>query len=398
MEDREGNIWCQSFRGNFYYTNGDSLVLEPLISGKGSFIAAQMLNGQVLATVIKNGVNLFDVKSKRLKSIDIPNLDIVASTLNYKDTYILNSPSNAKQYEVKANGSIVVNYKKTNTRFYHSAFFNNQLNSISKEYPFIVSGLQGFTKEIIIKTNKEIYINNIRAISNNRLAICTTGGLYLLDENYKIINRVGFYTDVNISNICEDSEGNFWLSTIDNGILVTNQFGIIISHNDYIFETISNYKNILYLGTLDNSIFRLNLETRLLDTIYFTSPKHKISNFLYNPKKDELVFSNFTFNVLKKNKEIISIPLHVNSIDTIDSEHYLIAHREGLCIYPNDNSELINKWKAKAIYSKDKSVLTIASGQAFFTTKCIDGKVYTSTNNELLEFSENGIEEINLSK
>lgn len=109
LEDSSGKIWCQSFKGIFYYTQGDSLVIEPSISQKNKFYAAQMLNGKILASITKQGVNLFNTNTKKNSSVTIPEFNVVIPSFNDNETLVLQGYNGDKNFFVYPDGK----YKKT---------------------------------------------------------------------------------------------------------------------------------------------------------------------------------------------------------------------------------------------------------------------------------------------
>lgn len=396
LEDSSGKIWCQSFKGIFYYTQGDSLVIEPSISQKNKFHAAQMLNGKILASITKQGVNLFNTSTKKNSSVTIPEFNVVIPSYNDNDTLILRGYFGDKTFFISPNGKYKKTFPKNASRRYYTVRFNNQLISLTKEFPFNIIFEDGTVKALSFKQNSSFYINNIKTISKNRLAICTSNGLYLLDKDYNIINSSGYYTDINVSNITEDLEGNFWLSSLNKGLVFTNQFNIILNNPEYVFLTVCHSKNALYFGTLENTVIKMDSKTKVLDTLYHYPIKQNISNILFNPHKNELVFTNSKFNVMNTlNNSVTSINLKVNDIDTLDRSHYILATDKGLLIYPNDKSELITNWKNKHSTINENALSISAEPKEHYQVIAINNKIYTSTSDGLFEYSTKGVRLIN---
>lgn len=387
LEDESGKIWCQNFKGIFYYTYGDSLIVEPSISQSQNFHAAQMLNKSTLASVTKNGVNLFNTQNKTSKFVSIPNCNFMVPTCNDNNKIVLNSVYEKLQCLVNHKGEVI---KKTNCNIpqtVYSTRFNNQLISITKAFPYQVIFENSTVKKLSFNESNKFYVNNIKAISNNRLAICTTNGLYILDTQFNIINPNGFYTDVNVSNITEDTEGNFWLSSLNKGLLFTNQLNVLFDKPEYVFSNVCHNNRTLYFGTLENTIIKMDLSSRFLDTIFHSPLKHTITNLLYNHHKKELVFTNLQFNVLNTlTKTLTSLNLKVNDVDTLDGSHYIIAHNKGLSIYPNDNSAVVANWK-KNYSTVAENAISITKPEEHYFVLSLNNCIYASTANGLFEYS-----------
>lgn len=393
LEDEIGRIWCQSFKSVFYYTQGDSLVREPSISNSKNFYAAQILNKNMLAYPAKEGIKLFNIKTKKLTSVIIPDYTSVIPTYNDKEALVINSHYGNKTYYVFQNGKYKEITYKYNTRRYYNTRFNDQLISITKEYPYQIIVADNIIKEL--KFNFKFIINNIKVISNNRLAICTTNGLFILDKNYKIINPQGYYIDANISNVLEDAEGNYWISTINKGIFFTNQLNFFISDPEQAFYSVCHSKTDLFFGTLDNSIVKKNLKTKTFDTLYHNPIQQSVSSIIYHENRHEVAFTNPKFNMLSTiTKQLTSLNFKVNDIEILDETHYVLAHDGGLSIYPNDNSAIIEKLKKNKQSTENNCINISNKPEAYYQTKCIGDKIYASTNTGLYEYSNTGVKQI----
>lgn len=393
LEDGAGKIWCQNFKGTFYYTYGDSLIIEPSISHSQSFYAAQMFNKNILASVTKNGVNLFNTQNNTSKFVSIPSHKAIVPTYNDNDNLVINSIEGKTQYVINYKGELL---KKKYDIFQtvYSTRFNLQLISITKGFPYQVIFENGTVKTLPFNKSNSFYVNNIKAISNNRLAICTTNGLYILDSHFNIINPNGFYTDVNVSNIIEDTEGNFWISSLNKGLLFTNQLTVLFDKPEYVFSNVCHNNRTLYFGTLENTIIKMDLSSRKLDTIFYSPLKHIITNLLFNKKKQELVFTNLQFNILNTlTKSAISLNIKANDVDTLDATHYVIAHNKGLSIYPNDNSDIVNSWK-KSYSTITENAISITKPEEHYFVLSLNNHIYASNTKGLFEYSPSGVKKL----
>lgn len=395
LEDNSGKIWCQSFKGIFYYTQGDTLVMEQSISNSHRFYAAQMLNGNTIATVTRAGVNLFNTSTKKSKLAPIPQLSVIVPTSNDQGSFVLNAIHEHVQYSINENGIV---RKKPLSHLISTAYttrFNNQLINVTKEYPYQIILENDSVIDLPFKNNSHFYVNNIKVISKNRLALCTSSGLYLLDKDYNIINHNGYYKDVNVSNMIEDTEGNYWLSSINKGLVFTNQFNIILNNPDYVFLSVCHSKDALYFGTQENTVIKMDLKTRVFDTIYHSPVKQNVTHLLYNDRKNELVFSNMYLNVMNMyTRAMKTVYLKVNDIDRLDDSHYILAHGSGLSIYPNDNSELVTKWRNSKSVVNENTISIHALSEPYYHVKYINNRIYFSTASGLFEYSTTGVKPI----
>jgi hypothetical protein len=81
-------------------------------------------------------------------------------------------------------------------------------------------------------------------------------------------------------------------------------------------------------------------------------------------------------------------------VDTLDYSHYILATDKGLHIYPNDNSELVTSWKNNHSTIEENAVSINSEPKEHYHVISINNKIYTSTSEDLFEYSTNGVKPI----
>lgn len=353
-----------------------------------------MLSKNIIASATNQGVSLYNIKTRKLTTLVLPNFNVIGASYNDNDTLVLQSYFGDKFYKVTSNGVCKSKAQSKISRSYFTIRFNRKHFAISKEYPFEITFESGVLKELKLVEQKNLYINNIKEVSKNRLAISTTNGLYLLDKDLNVINEKGYFSDANVSNVCEDTEGNFWISTLNKGVIFTYQLSILCDKLEYFFSNVCNSKTDIYFGTLENTVVKMDIKSRAIDTIYFSPLKHTISNLLYNSNKHELVFTNHHFNLLNtQTNKLTTIDIKPNDVDTLDGSHYILAHNGGLSIYPNDNSSEVKSWK-KTFSVVSKNMVTCSNTTEYQFVLKLNNSIFASSSNGLFEYTRDGVKEL----
>ena len=391
FEDHEGTIWCQSESGLMYFVRGDSLVLDTKIAPSKKNYPAQLLNDYII-TLSTNGVNLFNIKTR--ESIPVAIKNVTAFTVSTKNEEI---------YLFTTNSCITINTKGKipKTKIFSTPnintlpfLFNNTLYTISNKWPLVIKS-DNASKTLHQISDKHLLIKCVKQINNNLLALCTTNGLYFLNKNLDVVNKDGYFKNSTISGIIKDYQDNFWLSTINNGLIFTSQFKITSFCNEYNFGNISRGENAIYVGTTDNKIYNYNIKNNKLQLVYSSPFKYKITNLLYNNSQKQLLFFNNQLNILNSNNSLKRINLQVNAIDTLTDKNYVIAHKNGLSIYTNNTTEFLCNWKYSKLDSLQNILTLSQTSQPFFLVHCVNNKIYTTNTAGLFEYSTSEIKQIN---
>ncbi len=249
-EDMEGRIWFLGFNGTLtYYFNGEFY---------------NFYNSRLLASATSKGsfLHFFEDKQHRLwfateheyvviDGLNLKRIDPVSAKLPVGGI-IMNS-SGAGNYIISQNygGIIPLIYLSNDTiKRFSSRYFSNYKSG----YCYLKDGgtlfcspkgivLQKDTlQKMILPLSKDFDPNIIRSIylsRSNKLWMSTKGnGVFCYDYNDLTKIPEHYMPGENTCDICEDFEGNFWISTIGDGLYM-------LPHG---FEAVRNYNAVNGLG------------------------------------------------------------------------------------------------------------------------------------------------------
>lgn len=391
VEDGFGRIWYSNFDGYLYYVEKNVLksLKQPTSLGYFRFGIIK----DELFLLQPNMVLIYDLRTLKVKSkIKISDNQISFSYASPEKFYVLGAslyefndsktytkhPLPNKFYD-EINGSIM-NY------WDHKLIINSKSNNI---YYSFKDG--EFTRNALNTTTN---FNQNTSIVNNTIWICTTNGIIKNDLDSK--ETISYFADQNISYLFRDNHKNYWISTLNKGILFIEDF-----ENNYIDIqprplTLSLGKNEIYIGAEKDLVYKLNLKKLVTEKVFETENNHATGQIFADTITNNLFFTSFKFNILKNNKIISDYAVAIKDVKKVDHKYFSFAASgiSGL-FYIDEN--LKSDWDI--IYNKKKSKEFSGFGQSMLI-KRVNGKsteynavnktIYYATNNGLIAVTNDG--------
>ena len=323
-EDSFGRIWYCNFDGYLYYVENGELKNLPQ---KESI-------GYIKYGIIKD--KLFLIQTKSVAVYDLKTLQLVY-TYHFKDEYVRATyTSNSKFYFV-GDHIYEIDYPNKIKTYPLTEDFRKTLEvpiiqELNNEF-FIVSKFSNYYytyKENQLskkKFNSSFdFIQNL-VIIDNAPWLCTPNGI-IKYENEKATT---YFSDYNVSYIFKDKQKNYWISTVNSGLLFIQDFKnnfIPLTPKPTIF---SPYENQLLIGTENDLIFGLQLNDLSVNTVYKNNSNHPINQIIGNEKDKNIYFTSSKFKVLDKNNSVLKEEsIAIKDIKKIDDTYYSFA-ASGLC-------------------------------------------------------------------
>lgn len=266
QEDANGVVYCKNFSNQIYFLKDGKLFLDATLN---QFITKNKLTVTDFLVTSKNKIlltpnKIFKFKDNKaqlfytstfkldkndfwsMKFDEIENKLYVAtltSILTFKDNQIINKipAKNGSKYVVIHNGKISYNTKSGET--------------------CLAIGTNLITLDLGLKNS---LFNKTCSIEND-LWLCSNNGIYKVDEQQKSIKN-GFLKNNRISDIVQDKEGNYWISSLDNGLYLmpSQKIKSLNFQNSSSTEKIS-YNRIkkgsnkhLYIGTSNGQVIEFD--------------------------------------------------------------------------------------------------------------------------------------------
>ena len=271
-KDNKGNIWCQNFTGQIFRVKNDSLTLFFDGSKANSSFLSYEIDAQNKVWIINNGeLYIFTSNGKiHSKSINSKNNywtnlqlhqnSIIATSI--KNEFFSIDSKNFKTKKIDYSGDLgskqkmcsfknelyLLSEKNPERLYFVSKIEKSKINPLYKMKPVVAGGFHYF-----FKANTKYYF------------VGTSDGLIISSKNNPTFSHSKrYFKGLKISDFFEDKEGNLWISTLQDGIMVVTNKEIEYFDSR---NSLLNDRNIYYLtqiegelliGTYSGELFKQN--------------------------------------------------------------------------------------------------------------------------------------------
>ena len=394
-EDSFGRIWYCNFDGYLYYVE----------DGKLKNLPQKESIGYIKYGIIKD--KLFLIQTKSIAVYDLKTLQLVYNYQLKDENIRATYTSNSKFYCV-GDDIYEIDFPKTIKTLPLTEDFEKTLEvPIVQELNnafFVVSKFSNYyyTYKENQLTKKKFnssfdFIQNL-AIIDNSPWLCTPNGI-IKYENEKATT---YFSDYNVSYIFKDKQQNYWISTVNSGLLFIQDFKnnfIPLFPKPTIF---SSYGDQLLIGTENDLIFGLQLNDLSVNTIYKNNSNHPINQIIGNKKDKNIYFTSSKFKILNKNNSVSKEEsIAIKDIKKIDDTYYSFA-ASGICGLFKI-SDKISKWdavyaKKNNTYGSFNEIGLIKSNGKSTAFNPENNCIYYATNMGLKFVHLNGLKELKFNK
>ena len=391
-EDAFGRIWYCNFDGYLYYVEKERLKALKQPNSLGYFRFGIIKNELFLVQL--NAVLVYDLKTLQLKhKHSIPDKHIVFCFATKEKFYVLGNflyelgaKNTIKKHTLPDsfneeittpiintwNGKLIINSKSNSTYF---SFENDK-----------------FSKHKL--NNTPDFIQNT-AITDNSIWICTPNGVYKNDLN--TIKSKTYFTDQNISFVYKDKQQNYWVSTLNKGVLFIQDFT-----NNYIDlqprpQSLALGKNEIFIGSEKDLVYKLNCKTLQPEKIFETESNHSIGQIFADTINNNIFFNSIKFNILNKNNQITNeFSIAIKDVKKVDHKYFSFAASGLVGIFYIDKNlksswdAIFEKNKKKEFSGFNQAALLINTNGKSTEYNPINNSIYYATNNGLLVVTNDG--------
>lgn len=391
-EDAFGRIWYANFDGFLYYVEKGSLKALPQKTSLGYYRFGIIQNDLFL--IQPEAILVYDLKSLKVKAKHIINDKEVRFCYATKEKfyvlgnylYELGNKNGIKKHKLPEDFYAEIITPIINT-------WNQKLIINSKSTAIYYSFEKGkFSK---FKLNNSIDFTQNTAITDDAIWICTPNGMHKIDLLSN--QNKTYFTDQNISYILKDKHNNYWISTLNKGVLFIQDFS-----NNFIDlqprpNSLSLGKNEVFIGAEKDLIYKLNCKNLQTEIIYESKSNHSISQIFADTINEKVFFNSFKFNILNKNNQITNeFSIAIKDIKKVDKKYFSFAASGILGIFCVDKN-LKSSWDT--IFEKNKKEDFSGFNQALLLNNTngksteyntINNTIYYATNNGLIAITNDG--------
>ncbi len=241
-QDIYGHIWYINFDGYVFYSEGKRFRDFPQNKPVGYFRYG--IYKDYLFLVQEKGIDVFSIKTKkRIKHFPCNTLNFGMSGMTSNGFVFC---VGKKNYCIDFKLKLIEHFMQDRPLSKMASndgidVFQLQEKKGSAYYCFERN------KSVELAVPSQLFYQNI-SVSTSRIAFCTTEGVYCYQKSSRKFPRLLFKNE-NVSDLYIDREGNYWVSTIQNGVK-------FIPHADLRFQAVQ---------AVPFALFQKNNATRMID-------------------------------------------------------------------------------------------------------------------------------------
>lgn len=384
-EDKFGRIWYANFDGFLYYVEKGALKALPQETSLGYFRFGSIKNELFL--IQPGAVLVYDLKTLKVKAKHV-----------IKDKQIRFCYATAEKFYVLGDflyelGNDNLFKKHSLPKDFYTEIVTPILNTWDKKIIInskSTANYYSFDKGVFQKhkLNSSIEFTQNTAITDSAIWICTPNGVCKNELQSK--HNTTYFTDQNISFVFKDNHKNYWLSTLNKGVLFVQDFS-----NNYIDlnprpNSFAIGKNKIFIGAEKDLVYKLDCNSLQVEKIFETESNHSISQIFADTINENIFFNSFKFRILdKKNKVTNEYPIAVKDIKRVDHKYFSFAASGLLGIFYVDKN-LKSSWDVVFKKNKDKGFSGFNQAALLINT---NGKSteYNESNNTIYYATNNGL-------
>lgn len=307
--NKQGQLWCQNFTSQIFSVNNDTLKLEYDWSRRIKNYPFFCFDDDA-ATWITADSGLYKLSGGTiLQSVNSASILSIPGSSVFSDIHCING----KLFfaEKKALGAIdkqgIKFFTSTNRPDrYPDALLMSSFHRVGRRI-LLLSRTEKHNSFWEIKNDSLLWLMDLpvslgrvfamRNDDKGKLWIGASNGALCLDDNLEpLFGGQLFFPGKSVSDVLLDKEGNYWFSTLQDGIFVvpSTDVWIYTAGNSQLADTrikqlAKDERNNLYIGYQNGQISRYNFKTRQMATLTLQNTPTEIQAMEYNPAKQQLI-------------------------------------------------------------------------------------------------------------
>ena len=298
--DHKGRLWCNNIYGQYFYIENDSLQLFTSLKkySRGQLGQFLFFDHKLNVTCFQYNLEI-DLETKEIKRI-LPETKSHISAFKKGDTLFYVNDYHFK-YKTITNDSIKTLSSLVLTRMSTNNLFkiNNDLLLQSMDYSipelnlFLSTNNKSFTKLTSEQLDLKFPVVNI-FLEDGYIWLCGTNAVY----KYKYVGGEfilveTLFENKKITKIFKDKNGNYWLTSLQNGIYIIPNIHIkkyaLPEDDEHISALVKIDANTLLYGTKKGTLIRKNISTNQERNIVLPN-RTQINKLAFNGS-DKLIVS-----------------------------------------------------------------------------------------------------------
>jgi len=306
--DTKGRIWCRNFNGQIYRVESDSLIVIADLSSTKTINSLYSLDNECNAWFISdNKLIQRDAigKNKQEISLNEQNINVIGIEFYNNKIYYSTRQSKIFEYNIASKKQKIITSKKLENTNIKNTFYliNEKLyivseDLINKKYSLCeIKNDELIELKSFLSSDKNTRLLNLCGDRNGGLWLCTANGTFETKAMFRYLHEpTSILSGKKVSNIFQDKEGMYWISTLQDGISVipdyrikknTSQNSNLIENNITALEIEND--STLFIGSYTGKINIFDIFKNLFSEIKYEHTKPVLST------KSIKIYNNSTY-------------------------------------------------------------------------------------------------------
>ncbi|MBO0934391.1 sensor histidine kinase [Fibrella aquatilis] len=327
MEDAGGRVWCQNFTGQFFYWQADSLHLCEQLKPTGMYCPAAIVGGTTLMSLGSNAIRRFNITHFRTTDTPQPTGHLrPSSQVNGGYYYVMDAQAN-RIVGVSATGAKVSIAATPDKQTFYHAVVNETLFLIPKNDATLITARPANGRTYTIRLARKSLIQHVKAIDDQYLCLFTSAGFYLIDVRQKPRLVAPRLVDKNCTSLIRDREGNFWLSTTNDGLLLIPSLSVDVVSAGKPFSRLQAQpdERTLVYGTSDGEVGMIATNSLTSRILYKGATNAEVLSLFYDKPRSQLLFCSDQFYRLNNGQVQKVDIMSVKDMKAIDGQSIALA-------------------------------------------------------------------------
>lgn len=404
LQDSTGKIWCQNFVGQFFYIENDTLKLSRQLEPTGMYIPAGILNGTTLIATGKKGLRYLNTSTFTLNEKSLGDFSSNHYTFANKDAFYFFNKNSGKLIISDSNGNLRDEAAPQRLSYFYILPLKSGTHYLPKYPDNKFNMINWGTQETVFKFPAKTFIQNTCFLNDSLMALITSTGFYLFDVNLNPSTETNnhYFKSKNTSTLTRDREGNWWIGTLNEGILFVPNLATLRRFEDQSFTAIraNKRKNTLLIGTAHNQVVEYSLGTHKLKTVYTNKLNQEVITIFYDSATEAMGYASNNIFIYPKNKNAIIHEGSIKDIHKLDDNHYVAAASGFIGVYSSGKKQANSVWhkayKSIGYYvGKDSTQFRLNDTEVRVRALALsEDTIYAATTNGLLAYTLKGPVEI----
>lgn len=299
QQDPEGNIWCMNFYKELFSIKNDTLrnyyFTDKRIVNESVIVNYVATKRHIWLASLENLYQIDKSTGKTIKKVYSPEyLGISSIVKNGEEIVAYGAKGWVFKYPAEKEEWIKTPFKYNDIRMMSSGkyIYGAQIGKMRLPAFIVKNGMLKLTKPFNIP--EEVLVFHFASTSENEQWICTQTGAYLW--NIETGNARLVFPNQSITDVVKDYQGNYWISTLDNGLFVcpslNNKLYTINpgSGFDNISKVTTINKDTVVVGSTKGMLTTFNIKTE--NRLHYKLPIATEIQFITYDSSDKHIFTN----------------------------------------------------------------------------------------------------------